>query len=264
MVHFFDVDVAVKYGVDCAVIFQNIGFWVEHNMENGRNYFDGQYWTYNSSKAFETFFPYMSYQKIGRSLTKLEDAGLIASGSYNSSPFDRTKWYTLTEVGYAIFKNDNSHLSNLINREITGDKPIPDINNTYISTNINKELSVSKDTDCQTEVRQNIQKAVDAWNFLEQYGYSKISRMSSSSQRYKSLKARILEFGIDDVLKAIENVGKSSYLKDQVWFSFDWFVKPNNFPKVLEGKYNKGSDSTEQKLKRVVPEEPVLDLWVGD
>lgn len=132
MIHFFDVDVAKAYGIDCAVIFQNIGFWVEHNMENEQNYFDGCYWTFNSTKAFESAFPYMSYQKIGRAIAKLESAGLLKSGNYNTSPFDRTKWYTLTEKGYRVFRNDNSHLSNLINGVITDDKPIPDIN-----TNIN-------------------------------------------------------------------------------------------------------------------------------
>ena len=133
-IHFFDTEVAKEYGMDCAVLFQNIGYWVEHNRDNEQNYFDGYYWTYNSTKAFESFFPYMSYQKIGRALTKLEEVGLIKSGIYNRSPFDRTKWYTLTETGYAIFKNDNSHLSNLINGDITGDKPIP-----YINTN-NKQI----------------------------------------------------------------------------------------------------------------------------
>ena len=107
----------------------------------------------------------------------------------------------------------------------------------------NINISLSKDNDRQTEVRQNIQTAVNAWNSLECLGYSKISKMSSSSNRYKMLKARIMEYGIDDVLKAIENVKNSSYLKEQTWFAFDWFVRPNNFPKVLEGKYNKGSDN---------------------
>ena len=136
MVHFFDVDVAKEYGIECAVIFQNIGFWVQHNRENGLNDYDGSFWTYNSAKAFEHSFPYMSYQKIGRALMKLEEVGLIKSGNYNKSKFDRTKWYTLTEDGYRVFRNENSHLSNLINGDITGDKPIPDIN-TDSKPNIN-------------------------------------------------------------------------------------------------------------------------------
>jgi hypothetical protein len=55
------------------------------------------------------------------------------------------------------------------------------------------------------------------------------------------LKARIREYGIDEVVRAIRNVSESTFLKGgskSGWtITFDWFVKPNNFPKVLEGNY---------------------------
>lgn len=134
MVHFFDTDVACAVGIEAAIIFNNIGHWVTHNRENDHNFYDGSYWTFNSTKAFEKQLPYMSYQKIGRALLKLEEMGLIISGHYNQSAFDKTKWYTLTETGYSIYQNENIDLSNLINRTIKFDQPIPYIN-TYINTN---------------------------------------------------------------------------------------------------------------------------------
>lgn len=124
-----------------------------------------------------------------------------------------------------------------------------------------KELIVSKDTICQTDVRQDIEKAVEAWNALEPLGYSKISRLSSKSQRYQSLKARISEYGIEDVLKAIDNVRRSSYLVDQTWFAFDWFVKPNNFPKVLEGKYNSKADGIQDEPTEVRDDDFLYDIY---
>ena len=59
------------------------------------------------------------------------------------------------------------------------------------------------------------------------------------------LKARINEFGIEKVIEAIESINNSDFLKgqnDRAWIiTFDWFIKPNNFTKVLEGNYlNKG------------------------
>ena len=249
MVHFFDVEVAQKYGMECAVVFQNIAFWVDHNKQNGVHYHDDAYWTYNSSKAFEALFPYMSYQKIGRALLKLEESGLIKSGNYNTSHFDKTKWYTLTEVGYSIYQNRNIDLSNLINREIKNDQPIPYIN-TDIKTNINN-ISVSKDTECQTDVRRDIERVVNEWNSLSALGIPAVSKMSSSSKRYKMLKARIAEYGIEDVLNAIGNVKQSDFLLGKhggkPWsITFDWFVCPNNFPKVLEGNYsNRECNSSE-------------------
>ena len=56
------------------------------------------------------------------------------------------------------------------------------------------------------------------------------------------LRARIAEYGTDAVLEAIEKIRNSDFLKGQNakgWIiTFEWFVKPNNFPKVLEGNYD--------------------------
>lgn len=105
---------------------------------------------------------------------------------------------------------------------------------------VKEEITVSKDTVRQTEVR----RAVVAWNQLEACGIAKVSKLNASSQRYKMLSARISEFGIDDVLKAIDKVAHSSFLQGksggsrQWMITFDWFVRPNNFPKVLDGNYD--------------------------
>lgn len=94
---------------------------------------------------------------------------------------------------------------------------------------------VSDDTIRRTE----IQRVVDAWN---QIGVNPVSKMIASSTRYKMISSRIREYGIDDVLKAIENIKQSEFLrggsKNGWCISFEWFARPNNFPKVLEGQYN--------------------------
>lgn len=56
---------------------------------------DGYIWTYNSQEAFSNLFPYFSPKKVGNLLRKMEKNGIIKSGNYNHSPYDRTKWYTL-------------------------------------------------------------------------------------------------------------------------------------------------------------------------
>lgn len=95
------------------------------------------------------------------------------------------------------------------------------------SNSISKDILVPKDL-------VPIQKT---WNLL---GLSQIK--SIQGNRLKLLKTRIKEYGIESVLQAIENINKSSFLKGQnknSWvIAFDWFIKPNNFPKVLEGNYN--------------------------
>lgn len=99
-------------------------------------------------------------------------------------------------------------------------------------------ITVSDETVCQTDVR----RVVDAWNALQGCGIHPVSRVSSGSKRYKSLVARIREYGVDKVLDAIGRINNSDYLRGKNksgWaITFDWFVLPNNFPKVLEGNYD--------------------------
>ena len=46
---------------------------------------------------------------------------------------------------------------------------------------------------------------------------------------------------MESVLQAIDEISTSDFLKGQNnkgWtITFDWFIKPNNFIKVLEGNY---------------------------
>jgi hypothetical protein len=97
---------------------------------------------------------------------------------------------------------------------------------------IELDNSISKDI----LVPKDLVPIQEAWNSL---GLSKIN--SIKGNRLKLLKARIKEYGIDTILKAIESIRNSSFLKGQNktgWvIVFDWLIKPNNFPKVLEGNY---------------------------
>lgn len=102
----------------------------------------------------------------------------------------------------------------------------------------------SKESNCRTDV----QRCLNAWNSLEKFGIKKVTRVTSTSQRYQMLSKRISEYGVESVLTAIENVKNSDFLQGKTskraeWFDFEWFVRPNNFPKVLEGKYDNPKES---------------------
>ncbi|QGM91981.1 hypothetical protein GIR35_12295 [Enterococcus faecalis] len=103
MQHHFDIEIAEVYGLNESIILNNIRFWVLHNEANGTNYYDGRFWTYNSQKAFEKLFPYMKPFAVRTALKSLEDNGLILTGNYNKSSYDRTKWYTLSDKANLLF-----------------------------------------------------------------------------------------------------------------------------------------------------------------
>lgn len=108
--------------------------------------------------------------------------------------------------------------------------------------------------------KEDIKKVIDAWNAItERTGLRKLTKLTSGSNRYKWLVARILEYGMDDVLKAIDLIPDCTYILDKGWFNFEWFVRPSNFPKVLEGNYldpNKKKRVLETKAKPETAEEP--------
>jgi hypothetical protein len=125
--HYFDVHIAKLYGVHCAVVLQNIWHWLRKNEANGVNFYDGTYWTYNSTKAFADLFPYLSQKQIENALKKLRDEGIIITGNYNAVKYDRTLWYAITEKGKSILlfgEMDKTSVGNGIPQNV---EPIPDI-----------------------------------------------------------------------------------------------------------------------------------------
>lgn len=127
MYHSFDTDVAALVGVNAAIIFNNIAFWIKKNEANEENYYDGCYWTYNTKAAWRTLFPYMGEKQFKAALQKLIDEGLLKTGCYNSKPFDRTLWYALTEKGESMLSNRTApKAQNRPMEEPKRDSPIPD------------------------------------------------------------------------------------------------------------------------------------------
>ena len=265
MQHSFDTEIAAQYGIVEAILLNNFAFWLAKKKANGQDFHDGRYWTYNSIKAFKELFPYLTENQLRRALNKLIEDGLIVTGNYNKASYDRTLWYALTEKAMTILgvdltnANGKNHKSICEKNQMDFDKkpnaigqnhePIPDIN-----TDINTDIyTASKDTVRQT---QDVRRCVDAWNSLSDVGIKQVLRVSSGSKRYNNLLARIKEYGVDDVLKAIDKVRDSDFLqgktKRRFNFTFDWFVLPSNFPKVLEGNYDNDESNSQQYMAPAV------------
>ena len=103
MEHHFNVSIAKKYNINIATFLHNIVFWTQHNIANNKNFNDGLYWTYNTYEAFTILFPYWTYKQIRLIISNCIDEGLLISGNYNKSKYDKTKWYALTEKGLELF-----------------------------------------------------------------------------------------------------------------------------------------------------------------
>ena len=131
----------------------------------------------------------------------------------------------LLEERYGCVTKNNESKSKSIDSELDTEKDI-------------YKLSNSKELVCQT---QNVRLVVDKWNELSKYGIKSLYRMDAESKRYQNLVARLKQYDVDKVLEAIAQIEKSKFLQgenNRGWrITFEWFVLPNNFPKVLEGQY---------------------------
>lgn len=133
--YMFDVEMAMLYGVDNAVMIWNLSHWIEHNAANEKNFHDGRYWTYNSIEAYTKLFPFWSKGQIRRILKSLEDSGVIMTGNYNVDRRDRSTWYAFTDSFLQM------HLSKSTNANVETDKSLNniDINRDNINTDINTD-----------------------------------------------------------------------------------------------------------------------------
>ena len=109
--------------------------------------------------------------------------------------------------------------------------------------------SMSYDIDRRTDVTtEDVDQVIQAWNTLPS-SIPKVSKIITGSQRDKMLRARIREYGLTPVILAIEKIRASDFLcgrNKKGWtISFDWFIGPQNFPKVHDGNYDARSGTTE-------------------
>lgn len=133
-----------------------------------------------------------------------------------------------------------------------------------------EELSfdVEKSKPVKTE---DVKKVIEEWNKLQEFGIKPVTRLKSTSGRCVKLKELIRDQGIDNILKAIENIRNSDFLQGKVsgfMVDFTWFIRPDKFKNIFDGKYNnKGGthgNGTERKVERDVSPIIPFDEWNGD
>lgn len=100
----FDPTMAMRYGVDGAVLLHSFAFWLQKNAANSRNIQKGRVWTYNTGEALASLFPFWTRRQIQRITGNLKDAGALLIENFGKG-MDRTLWYSLSDelmVHYGI------------------------------------------------------------------------------------------------------------------------------------------------------------------
>lgn len=119
--YYFSETVANEVGLEEAILFSNIYFWVNKNRnDNDDDHFhEGRYWMYYTVIAFVEQYPFWTISMVKRMLKKLKVAGYIETGVFNRFGYDKTKWYTVTNKGYAVIEGNNgtAEIDNWISEE---------------------------------------------------------------------------------------------------------------------------------------------------
>lgn len=112
----------------------------------------------------------------------------------------------------------------------------------------------------------DVQKVIDEWNKLQKLGIQPVIRMTP--KRSQLLKARIREYGMEKIMEAIGKVKKSDFLtgrKKDFIITFEFFINPNKFIKILEGFYDNREEDvhngTDRKTQRDVKPLIPADKW---
>lgn len=116
MIHSFNTDLAEKFGIEKAILLDHICYWIAENERNEVNFIDGKTWVFNTAKALNEKFHYMSQRSLARYLDELERDGVLIVGNYCKNHFNRTKWYALSDK-YMPLLNDYKSMSEIKNSQ---------------------------------------------------------------------------------------------------------------------------------------------------
>ncbi len=153
--------------------------------------------------------------------------------------------FQITWVADSISKRKRYSESRRNNRKGKKKEDVKNISETYDShmenenenENIN-EIEVKDEIEIKSK-KIEFQKIIDIFNSVCK-NLPEVQKITN--QRKSAINARIQEYGLSKIGDVFQLVAKNEFLNgnnDRGWTAdFDWIMNPNNFIKILEGKYN--------------------------
>lgn len=169
-------------------------------------------------------------QQIRSRLANLSSTNEITTKTTN-------KYTIITVCNYDRYQLKNSTQQPANNHQITTTKERKN----------NKEEKVSINTNLKEEKARQAEKRLNFDEILEFFNRTmdghRIPKIVSINERRKSwLLARLKDYKIEDLYEAFTKAANSSFLNGDgsrgFVANFDWIIRPNNFPKILEGNYD--------------------------
>lgn len=112
MLHCLNVDIAKRYGVNAAILLDNLHSIIKPETEFRYNcelrFNNNGVWAKISIAKYRKIMPYMTERKIRKAVKLLLENGLILKSKLSMAEFDGTNWYAITDKGLKLIFGNNS------------------------------------------------------------------------------------------------------------------------------------------------------------
>lgn len=95
--HQLNVAVARKCGINAAIVFTYIFWWIKENHFNGTNRINNKTWMFHTMEQIQQRIDYMTVKEIRNAIDALLNQELIIKGYHHKNKFNRTAWYALAD-----------------------------------------------------------------------------------------------------------------------------------------------------------------------
>lgn len=150
--HSFNVSLASRFGLIEAIIIQHSYYWYGLNKDNPDMTKDGKVWFFRSVSQIAEVYPYLTVDKVRRTIDRLVEVGILIKGNYSSDKFKKANWYSLSDEIINIMKGENAE-SIQQNAEPFGKMP-----NDSAKCQLNYSNIDNKEEDNKTKEDTNVSK----------------------------------------------------------------------------------------------------------
>lgn len=115
-VHYFDVALASKFGLQEAILLQDMLGTLRGKKSRGEHFYpipdrpsESRFWCYDTVKSFQARHTYLTEKQVRSAINSLINQGCIIAGNFNQSAYDRTRWFCLADetlLGFSEQKNE--------------------------------------------------------------------------------------------------------------------------------------------------------------
>lgn len=221
--HSFNVSLASRFGLIEAIIIQHSYYWYGLNKDNPDMTKDGKVWFFRSVSQIAEVYPYLTVDKVRRTIDRLVEVGILIKGNYSSDKFKKANWYSLSDEMINIMKGENAK-SIQQNAEPLGKMP-----NDSAKCQLSYSIIDNKEEDNKTKEDTNVSKKDRDLLFEECWAlYGRRGSKGKSKEIWNKLNDDELRLIKPHIQAYVQSVSDKKYQK---WF--ERYLRDKSFQDVV-------------------------------